>query len=96
MGRLGFMPDHTNKNSAIAVGYNGCDIYLNGDTDTHAGNWKCFVVLADVTINAIVESSVVASTVPTASVIPAGTFVSTDGVFTSIDLTSGSVVMYRA
>jgi len=79
----------------IAVGCNGCDIYLDGDTGAHVGNWRAMVVLADVTITNITQSSDRDSTIPIASVIPTGTFVSVSGVITSITLTSGSVAMYR-
>ena len=81
---------------AHALGAYGCDIYA--DTDTHTGNWFGFYVASDAVINAItdtVPTGGTASTVPTATTIAAGTYVPASGVFTSIDLTSGTVIMYR-
>jgi len=81
---------------AHTLGCFGCDVYA--DTDTHTGNWFGFYVAADATINAITDTvgtGVTASTVPTATEIAAGTYIPAAGVFTSIDLTSGTVVMYR-
>ena len=86
------------KNKAnVSIGYNGTDIY--NDSDVHYGNWKALVVLIEATINTIVEdggNSTNVSTIPTATAFPAGTFISAKGVFTSIDLTSGTVAMYRS
>ncbi len=93
MTRLGFQPDDTSKSTRQAVSDKGTDIYL--DTDAHTGVWKAFVVLVAATINAITDNGGKVSTVPTATELPAGTFVSANGVFTSIDLTSGMVAMYR-
>jgi len=99
MSRLGFRPEDIGEKLSVSVGSKGCDIYLDGDTDTHSGNWKAnwkaITVLADVTINSITQSCKVDSTIPTGSAIPAGTFISVDGTITSIKLTSGSVAMYR-
>ena len=81
---------------AHSLGCFGCDVYA--DTDTHTGNWFGMYVVADVTINAItdtVDTGVTASTVPTATAIAAGAYIPAAGKFTSIDLTSGTVVMYR-
>jgi hypothetical protein len=95
MSRLGFQPENVGDKTGLAVGYHGTDLYIS-DTDTHTGAWKAFVVIDEATINAITDNGGSASTVPTATAIPTGTFVSANGVFTSIDLTSGSVAMYRA
>lgn len=75
------------------VGKNGVDIYA--DTDTHTGTWAAFVVLADVVINAVTDDGNDASTIPTATTLPAGTFATANGTFTSIDLTSGTILMIR-
>ena len=81
---------------AHALGAYGCDIFA--DTNTHTGNWFGFYVCSDAVINAItdtVPTGRVASVVPTATTIAAGTYVPACGVFTSVDLTSGTVCMYR-
>ena len=76
-----------------AVGGSGTDMYA--DTDTHTGEWTSFVVLEATVINAITDNGPSPSTVLTAVSIPAGLYVKANGVFTSIDLTSGSVAMTR-
>ena len=91
---LGFTQERLGEKFSLSVGWKGCDIY--SDTDTHTGAWKAFIVLAEATINAITDNGDDVSTIPTASAIPVGTFISANGNFTSIDLTSGTVIMYRA
>lgn len=94
MSKLGFKPNSIEENTGQAVASKGTDIF--NDTDTHTGKWKSFTVLIQATVNAITDDGGTASTVPTATALPAGSYVSANGYFTSIDLTSGMVAMARA
>ncbi len=95
MSRLGVIPfnEEVKRHTAQAVANSGTDIY--NDSATHTGNWKAFVVAIEATINAITDNGASPSTVPTATALPPGLYVSANGFFTSIDLTSGAVAMYR-
>lgn len=76
---------------------NGMDIYA--DTDTHnapaGGGWVALVALDDIVINAITDNGDNPSLIPTATTFRAGSYISAEGLFTSIDLTSGVVGMIR-
>lgn len=80
-------------NIGHAVAWNGVDIY--SDTSVHTGSWTSFVVLQDTIISAITDNGSNASTIPTATELPAGTFISANGLFSSIQLTSGMLEMVR-
>ena len=77
-----------------AVGHWGSDTYA--DALTHAGLWYSLRVVDEATIAAITDvTSGPASTIPLATAIPAGAYISAAGYFSSITLTSGIVTMYR-
>ena len=76
------------------MSFHGTDIF--NDASTHTGAWKTFTVLTAIVLYAITDNGDDPSTVPTGVSIPAGTFVAANGVFSSIDLTSGMVAMARA
>ena len=76
------------------AGCGGCDVY--SDTDTHVGNWFGFVALEDAVINELIEEETERTdfagvTINSGITIPAGKY----GNFTSIDLTSGTILMLR-
>ncbi len=76
----------------------GVDII--NDTDVHtpetgSNGWKYLVVSAEAEINAITDDGDLASTNLTGVTLSAGTLISANGLFTSVDLTSGTVVMVR-
>lgn len=59
-----------------------------GDTNTHTGDWRRIQVIATAVLNAYSGNVTGLAAVS----LPAGTII--DGVFTSIDLTSGSLIAY--
>lgn len=66
----------------------GADFF--NDTNTHTGKWFKIYVTASATFNAVISNW---SSFPTAIAFAAGT--EFYGQFTSIDLTSGSIIAYR-
>ena len=98
MERLGIIgPDQALLGiTGQAVSSKGTDIYL--DTDAHTGHWKTIVILdATTQITAITDNGGSASTIPLDAALPLGTFISANGVFTSITLgVAGGVAMGRA
>ena len=76
------------------AGRGGCDVYA--DTDTHTGIWWGFICLEDCVIAELIEDTTTRTdfsgvTVNSGITVPAGKY----GNFTSIDLTSGTVMMLR-
>ena len=97
MSRLGFMPVNATMEALLkqSVSDNGQDIYWDGDTDAHTGQWKNFVTGSEVVVASITDNGGTPTVGITGGTIPAGMFISSAGVFTSITLTSGTVVMGR-
>ena len=82
---------------SVALGQMGADYITN--TNTHTGRWSVIQVIADATFNAVVQDSIFLNSAPTpynfaGVVLTAGTVIY--GNFTSIDLTSGTIIAYRA
>ena len=76
------------------AGQGGCDVF--SDTDVHVGEWWGFVPLKDIVINELIEDETERTdlqgiTINSGITIPGGKH----GNFTSIDLTSGTVMMLR-
>ena len=80
--------------SGQAVSWFGTDII--NDTNSHFGNWKALVVLQAATFDTITDDGQTPSVIPTGVSLPAGTFLSANGKFTTIDLSAGMVAMSRA
>ena len=76
----------------------GVDVF--NDTNTHippsdSRGWKYLVVSVESVINAITDDGDLPSTNLTGVTFSAGTLLSSNGLFTSVDLTSGTVVAIR-
>ena len=78
-----------------SVGHWGSDTY--GDTLTHTGAWYAFRVVEEATLAAITDipPSGPVSTIPLATAIPAGAYISATGRFTSVTLDDGMITLYR-
>jgi len=70
------------------------------DTNAHtppsgSNGWKYLVVSVEAVINAITDNGSPVSTNLTGVTFSAGTLISANGLFTSVDLTSGTAILIR-
>ena len=87
------MKRNTHPLSDLA-GQGGCDVF--SDTDTHTGHWWGFVPLEDIVINELIEEETERTdlegiTINSGITVPGGKY----GNFTSVDLTSGTIMMLK-
>lgn len=98
MSNYGFMPENAVLEAVAKqqAGANGCDIIWDGDTDEHTGNWAGFIVMADTVVDSITDSAATGSSGIDGGTLLAGSPVTAAGQFTSITLTSGTIILNRA